>query len=204
MKKVCIIDYGSGNVTSVKNALEYLGVSTSVSNSKSIINNSSHIILPGVGSYATTLQKLKKKVDLNFLEKQVLEKGKFFLGICVGMQILSTTGNEFVESKGLNWIPGTVKKINSKNLILPHVGWNNLRIKAKNPLVEKNKILNNFYFVHSYKFTCKNKKNIIAQVKYGEIFDAVIQKDNIFGVQFHPEKCLKNGLSILKQFSLIN
>ena len=117
MKKVCIIDYGSGNVTSVKNALEYLGVSTSVSNSKSIINNSSHIILPGVGSYATTLQKLKKKVDLNFLEKQVLEKGKFFLGICVGMQILSTTGNEFVESKGLNWIPGTVKKINSKNLI---------------------------------------------------------------------------------------
>ena len=204
MKKVCIIDYGSGNVTSVKNALEYLGVSTSVSNSKSIINNSSHIILPGVGSYATTLQKLKKKVDLNFLEKQVLEKGKFFLGICVGMQILSTTGNEFVESKGLNWIPGTVKKINSKNLILPHVGWNNLRIKAKNPLVEKNKILNNFYFVHSYKFTCKNKKNIIAQVKYGEIFDAVIQKDNIFGVQFHPEKCLKNGLNILKQFSLIN
>jgi len=204
MKKVCIIDYGSGNVTSVKNALEYLGVSTSVSNSKSIINNSSHIILPGVGSYATTLQKLKKKVDLNFLEKQVLEKGKFFLGICVGMQILSTTGNEFVESKGLNWIPGTVKKINSKNLILPHVGWNNLRIKAKNPLVEKNKILNNFYFVHSYKFTCKNKKNIIAQVKYGEIFDAVIQKDNIFGVQFHPEKSQKQGLEILKNFSKIN
>ena len=204
MKKVCIIDYGSGNVTSVKNALEYLGVSTSVSNSKSIINNSSHIILPGVGSYATPLQKLKKKVDLNFLEKQVLEKGKFFLGICVGMQILSTTGNEFVESKGLNWIPGTVKKINSKNLILPHVGWNNLRIKAKNPLVEKNKILNNFYFVHSYKFTCKNKKNIIAQVKYGEIFDAVIQKDNIFGVQFHPEKSQKQGLEILKNFSKIN
>ena len=204
MKKVCIIDYGSGNVTSVKNALEYLGVSTSVSNSKSIINNSSHIILPGVGSYATTLQKLKKKVDLNFLEKQVLEKGKFFLGICVGMQILSTTGNEFVESKGLNWIPGTVKKINSKNLILPHVGWNNLRIKAKNPLVEKIKILNNFYFVHSYKFTCKNKKNIIAQVKYGEIFDAVIQKDNIFGVQFHPEKSQKQGLEILKNFSKIN
>ena len=200
MKKVCIIDYGSGNVTSVKNALEYLGVSTSVSNSKSIINNSSHIILPGVGSYATTLQKLKKKVDLNFLEKQVLEKGKFFLGICVGMQILSTTGNEFVESKGLNWIPGTVKKINSKNLILPHVGWNNLRIKAKNPLVEKNKILNNFYFVHSYKFTCKNKKNIIAQVKYGEIFDAVIQKDNIFGVQFHPEKSQNNGTKIIKNF----
>ena len=200
MKKVCIIDYGSGNVTSVKNALEYLGVSTSVSNSKSIINNSSHIILPGVGSYATTLQKLKKKVDLNFLEKQVLEKGKFFLGICVGMQILSTTGNEFVESKGLNWIPGTVKKINSKNLILPHVGWNNLRIKAKNPLVEKNKILNNFYFVHSYKFTCKNKKNIIAQVKYGEIFDAVIQKDNIFGVQFHPEKSQSSGLKLLRNF----
>ena len=138
------------------------------------------------------------------MEKQVLEKGKFFLGICVGMQILSTTGNEFVESKGLNWIPGTVKKINSKNLILPHVGWNNLRIKAKNPLVEKNKILNNFYFVHSYKFTCKNKKNIIAQVKYGEIFDAVIQKDNIFGVQFHPEKSQKQGLEILKNFSKIN
>ena len=79
-----------------------------------------------------------------------------------------------------------------------------LRIKAKNPLVEKNKILNNFYLVHSYKFTCKNKKNIIAQVKYGEIFDAVIQKDNIFGVQFHPEKSQKQGLEILKNFSKIN
>jgi len=199
MKKICILDFGSGNIQSLKVSINFLGINCKVSNLKKDIENSSHIILPGVGSYKTVLNKLKDKVDLKFLEDQILSKGKYLLGICVGMQILSTMGTEHGTSNGLNWIPGKVYKIKKKNLILPHVGWNEVNFSKDNKLMV-NKKDNTFYFTHSYIFKTKNKKSVLGKTFYGENFDSIIGRDNIYGVQFHPEKSQKNGLKLLQNF----
>ena len=140
MKKVCILDYGSGNVQSLKVSINFLDIDCKVSNLKKDIKNATHVLLPGVGSYKKAFTKLKKKFDIDFLNQQIVEKGKCFLGICVGMQILSTTGSEHGLCNGLNWIPGTVSKIKSKNLILPHVGWNEVKFKQKNRILTNDEI----------------------------------------------------------------
>ena len=199
MKKVCILDYGSGNVQSLKVAINFLDIDCKVSNSKKDIKNASHLLLPGVGSYKKAFTKLKKKFDIDFLNQQIVEKGKCFLGICVGMQILSTTGLEHGLCNGLNWIPGTVSKIKSKNLILPHVGWNEVRFKQKNRVLTNEKF-NTFYFTHSYAFKSSDKTSVLGSTFYGENFDSVVNKNNIYGVQFHPEKSQTNGLFFLKNF----
>ena len=199
MKKICILDFGSGNIQSLKVSINYLDISCKVSSLKKDIDNSSHIILPGVGSYKTVLNKLKNKIDLKFLESQILSKGKYLLGICVGMQILSSEGTEHGKSIGLNWIPGKVDKIKKKDLILPHVGWNEVNFSKDNKLMIS-KEDNIFYFTHSYIFKAKNKKNVLGKTFYGENFDSIIGKDNIYGVQFHPEKSQKNGLKLLQNF----
>ena len=129
MIKVCILDYGSGNVRSVQNLLQHLKVKSTISNKNSVIQKSTHIILPGVGAFGESIKKLKKKIDLKFLEKQVLINKKPFLGICVGMQLLADIGEEFGIHSGLGWIKGKVVKIKSK--ILPHIGWNEINIKKK-------------------------------------------------------------------------
>ena len=199
MKKICILDYGSGNIQSLKVSINFLGTDCKVSSLKKDIESSSHIILPGVGSYKKVLTKLKEKIDIDFLEKQIITKGKYFIGICVGMQILSTTGSEHGLCKGLDWISGKVDKIKNKGLTLPHVGWNEVDFKQNNKL-PYNKSSNAFYFTHSYAFKCLNKKNVLGTTCYGEVFDSAINKDNIYGVQFHPEKSQKNGLAFLKKF----
>ena len=120
MKKVCIIDYGSGNVASVFNVINFLGYDCKITNDLNDIQNSSHIILPGVGSYSAAMKKINEKLSISDLENEILIKKKPFLGICVGMQILSTCGYEFGECKGLNWISGVVKKVDNPKL--PHIG----------------------------------------------------------------------------------
>ena len=199
MKKICILDYGSGNIQSLKVSINFLDIDCKVSNSKKDIENASHVILPGVGFYRKALEKLKKKIDLDFLNQQIISKGKYFLGICVGMQVLSTTGSENGLSYGLNWIPGKVNKIKCKNIILPHVGWNDVNFKKHSKFLADIK-LNTFYFTHSYAFKCLNKSNILGSTFYGKTFDSIINKNNVYGVQFHPEKSQKSGLSFLKNF----
>jgi glutamine amidotransferase len=196
--KVCILDYGSGNVASVYNMIKFLGYECKVTNETKYIKNSSHIILPGVGSYAAAMKKLKKAVNLDELEIEVIKKKKPFLGICVGMQILSSFGFEFEESKGLNWIPGVVKKIQNKKL--PHIGWNNINIKKESNLLNKIDPDHNFYFVNSYHLIPDNKENVIATTNYKQDICSIIQKKNIVGVQFHPEKSQKSGQLLLKNF----
>ena len=153
MKKVCIIDYGSGNVASVFNVIKFLGYDYEVTNDLNFIRNSSHIILPGVGSYSAAMKKLKEKVSINDLENEVLIK-ETILGICVGMQILSSYGYEFEKFNGLNWISEKVCKIDNHKL--PHIGWNNIKTK-KSTLLNNLDIDYNFYFVNSFHFIQKTK-----------------------------------------------
>ena len=197
MIKVCILDYGSGNVRSVQNLIQHLKVKSIISNKNLDIKRCSHIILPGVGAFGESIKKLKKKIDLKYLEKEVLINKKPFLGICVGMQLLAETGEEFGKFKGLGWIEGKVVKLKSK--ILPHIGWNDIIIKKEN-LIFNNLNEKDFYFVNSFHFNVKNKKLILANTKYHNNFCSVVNKENIYGVQFHPEKSQNNGKQIIKNF----
>lgn len=198
MSKICILDCGSGNIASVYNVIKYLELDCTITNEKNIIKNASHIILPGVGAYSSLMNKLRKNIDIETLETEVLIKQKFFLGICVGMQILSTTGYEFKECKGLNWIEGNVKIIDNNKL--PHIGWNSVNLIKKCEITENLEDNQDFYFVNSFFFENKNNENVIAKTQYNQIFSSIIQKKNIFGVQFHPEKSQKAGQLLIKNF----
>ena len=197
---IAILDYGSGNLKSVMNIFEYLGYNVKISKNLSELDSSSHIILPGVGSYNSCAKKLEKNIGIKLLKDQVITKNKPLLGICVGMQILSTFGKEYSECSGLNFIPGVVDKLEVTNVPLPQIGWNTINIKKQNILLEG--IPNNadFYFVHSYKFQLESNDNIIATTKYEKEFSSIINHKNIYGVQFHPEKSQLNGMKLLKNF----
>lgn len=199
MSKVCIMDYGSGNVKSVYNLVKHLGYETVISNSKYEIQKATHLILPGVGSFASAMSKIKSNIPLNILNVDVLDKKKPILGICVGMQVMANKGYENGENIGLGWIDGTVRKINVSNSPLPHIGWNNIIIKKKSKLTSYLDKVNDFYFVHSYAYNTE-RDYIIAETDYEEQFPSIIKKDNIYGVQFHPEKSQKAGQQLLKNF----
>ena len=198
-KKICILDYGSGNVASVLNLLKKLKCDAKVSNQPSDINQSTHIILPGVGAFGESMNKIKKNIPLKVLENEVFNNKKPFLGICVGMQVLAEKGFEFGEKEGLGWIGGTVEKLKAR--VLPHVGWNDITILKKSLIFSNIKDLENFYFVNSYAFKAKDKELIIAKTKYeSEEFCTALQKNNIFGVQFHPEKSQDAGQNLIENF----
>ena len=207
---VLIIDYGSGNIKSVYNSVKKtlnnynMSIEVKVSNNLLDIKNSSKIILPGVGSFNQCMDRINKIEDLfGALNDQIITKKKPFLGICVGMQILADYGYENKKTKGLSWINGEVKSLknftdHSQNLKIPHMGWNNLSANTKTiDLLYNITDEDQFYFVHSYFFDIKNKKNIICNTKYGIDIPAIINNDNIFGFQFHPEKSGSSGLKIL-------
>jgi glutamine amidotransferase len=201
MTKVCLLDYGSGNIRSVYNLIKFLGYNCQISNNDQVIKNSSHIILPGVGAYEAAMKKIKNKISIKNLENEIFIKKKFFLGICVGMQILSEKSSEFGNSQGLGWIKGDVKKIKSK--ILPHIGWNEIIIKKNSQIINNIDNKTDFYFVNSYHFDVEDNKLIIAKTKYGESFCSILQKDNIFGAQFHPEKSQESGKIFIKNFLML-
>ena len=194
---VCIIDYGSGNVNSIKSALDILGKKSIISKNKKEIELSSHLILPGVGSFSNAISLLKKNIDLNFLENEVLTKQKPILGICVGMQIMANKGYEFGEHLGLGWVPGYVDKLDT-NLRLPHVGWNEVKLTQNRIVSESEKP--SYYFTHSFEFIAKDRDNVCGTTSYGKEFDVIISNKNIYGVQFHPEKSQKDGLKLLNKF----
>ena len=196
--KVCILDYGSGNVASVYNLLNRLDYKAKISNNSSDIKDSSHIILPGVGAFGASIERIRNKIEINLLEDEVKIKKKLFLGICVGMQILADKGFEFGEHDGLGWIEGTVEKIKAK--VLPHIGWNNIQVKKQSPIFSNIENSKDFYFVNSYAFNVKDKNLIISETSYGSTFCSAVQKDNIFGVQFHPEKSQKAGQLVMHNF----
>ena len=200
-KKICIVNYGCGNTKSIENALKFLGYNAFISNQVKDIKKSTHLILPGVGSFSNAMAKIKLNLNLKIIEKEVLEKNKPILGICVGMQIMSSYGFEFKKTKGLNWIDGSVVKMKNKPNIVPEVGWNNLIIHLKkNKLFERIDERDYFYFVHSFNFKTLKKKEILASTNYNDKFTSIVYKKNIVGVQFHPEKSQSSGLRLLKNF----
>jgi len=196
-EKVCIVDYGSGNQKSLFNLISYMNFDVIISCEFNDIKNSTHLLLFGVGSYPSLMKKLREKNLINVLSEQVLIKKKPFLGICVGMQILSTKGLEFYETDGLNWIQGEVRLL-STNLKMPHIGWNNIKIINSGLDLKINNF--DFYFLHSYVFDVINKSEVIAITEYGEYFPSIVNKENIWGFQFHPEKSQVAGQLILKNF----
>ena len=203
MENICILDYGTGNIHSLMNILSNLSISYKYSNKKKDIQNASHLILPGVGAFDTAYKKAIKFLPMEVIHDEIFNKSKPILGICVGMQIMASYGEEGKGSEGFNWIEGKVIKIVAKNLSLPHVGWNNI-IKNKNSIITDGLDNEDFYFLNSYYFNVKNKKHIIAYTKYGIKFPSIIQNNNIYGVQFHPEKSQMNGKKILINFIKTN
>ena len=197
---ICILNYGSGNVRSVYNVLKFLGYNATISNNKADIQNASHLILPGVGAFNSSMKKILDTIPMDILEDQVIKNGKPFLGICVGMQVLADSGDEGGESQGLGWVSGVVKKIETDQAPLPHIGWNNIKVTQDTELFNGLKKVNDFYFVHSYAFCKIKEENILAKVDYESSIAAAINKDNIYGVQFHPEKSQRAGQLILKNF----
>ena len=211
MNLLTIIDYGCGNIRSVYNAFNLISEQKKlrivISSNKSDIDKSSHLVLPGVGSYETCINGLRNSNLIDSILKKVNIEKKPFLGICVGMQMLASKGFENGEFIGLNWIKGNVKKIKKSHELLkiPHMGWNNLLIKKENSFIKKlkKKIDNpsiSAYFVHSYNFETEDSKNKIMTTNYGQEITAMVSKENIIGVQFHPEKSHKFGIKFLETF----
>ncbi len=202
--KTVIIDYGAGNVESVVNALRLVGGDEEivVSNKISDIRSANHLILPGVGAFGDCVNGLKSIEGLlSEIRKQVLTEKKPFLGICVGMQVLASIGYENGEHQGLGFINGKVEKISAKEgLKIPHMGWNDIVVRSDHAVLKNIKNGEHFYFANSYHFICQNENNVLAQVEYGTKMSVVVAKDNIVGVQFHPEKSGEAGLALLKNF----
>jgi len=213
---VVILDYGSGNIKSVYNSVKKTlqnfenKCHVKVSNNVFDLKNADKIILPGVGSFNQCMQNISKtNYLLETLTNEIINKQKPFLGICVGMQILANYGYEIKKTKGLSWISGNVKSLNNyvdnkKDIKIPHMGWNNLNIRNNSKIFQNINNIDQFYFVHSYFFDVKDNKNIICDTYYGIKIPAIIQKDNIFGFQFHPEKSGNSGLKILNNWLKIS
>lgn len=198
---IVIIDYGIGNTHSVSNAIKYLGYKNIIiSDDEKKIQKADALILPGVGAFDECISNLKnRKLDLILNEAVIINK-KPILGICVGMQLLATCSEENGLHNGLDWIKGAVKKIIvPKPLAVPHVGWNDVITMNENILFNRNIENSNFYFDHSYHFVC-DEKYIAGYCDYGTRITAAVQMENIFGVQFHPEKSQTNGLKLFRSF----
>lgn len=195
---IAIIDYGAGNIFSVKNALDYLGLESKLTNDKQEIINADALILPGVGAFPTAMKMLNDSGLVDTIKVEAYKKP--FLGICLGMQLMFEKGYEFEECDGLGLISGSVEKIISPNLSVPHMGWNKLEKLNDCELLDGLGDDSYVYFVHSYKAICDDK-NIVAFCEYGNKVPALVYDGNMaYGAQFHPEKSGDTGLRILKNF----
>ena len=200
--KVVIVDYGLGNLWSVRNAFEFVGADVIVSSDPSRVSRGDCLILPGVGNFGSGMQNLYARGLVTALNDAVLGRQVPLLGICLGMQLLADESEEAPGVPGLGWIPGKVVKFRDKSLRLPHMGFNTvsppLGITSVFPTV--NNQAPDFYFVHSYCFSPSNEDHILARTNYGSEFISAVQKDRIIGVQFHPEKSQSSGLRLISNF----
>lgn len=195
---IAIIDYGAGNIFSVKNALDYLGLENCLTSDKDFIKSADKIILPGVGAFPSTMKMLENSGLVETIKSEATKKP--FLGICLGMQLIFEKGYEFEECDGLGLIKGSVNKMENTDLIIPHMGWNKLEVLNNCRLLDGLGDNEYVYFVHSYKAECDDK-NISAYCEYDGRVPALVHDGKyVYGAQFHPEKSGETGLKILKNF----
>ena len=199
--QIGVIDYDMGNIMSVFNALNYLGYTKlELVNSPEQIQKSEILILPGVGAFSDAMDKLRERKLIEPLNKHVSEK-KPIIGICLGMQLFFEYSYEGKGSNGLGWLPGEVKRLDLKDEYrVPHMGWDNIKVRESCNLFEDTKNDDDFYFVHSFQLKVKKKNHLIAATDYGIMITAVVGRDNMIGTQFHPEKSQGMGLRLIQNF----
>ena len=202
-----IIDYRSGNLHSAQKAFEKITASNNlgsvvVTSDPKIISSADRLVLPGDGAFPSCKAELMSSEAYEAMVYCAVEKSRPFLGICVGMQLMATKSYEYQETEGLGWIDGEVKKINpkDKSLKIPHMGWNTLNIESKHPVLRSIHNGDHVYFVHSFQMILKKQKQRLAHSDYGTDITAVVGKDNMVGLQFHPEKSGQTGLKMIENF----
>ena len=195
-----IIDYGAGNLQSVRNALDFLGSPSAVTADPDEIRKADRVILPGVGAFGDAMERLKAS-GLDEAVKEFIKAGKPFLGICLGMQLLFESSEESPGVEGLGVIRGGFVKIpKADGIKIPHMGWNSITAVKENRLLKGTGNEPFVYFVHSYYMQCAEPDAVLAYTEYGRRLDIAVERDNVFATQFHPEKSGETGMTILKNF----
>lgn len=207
MSRVAIVDYGINNVRSVRNAVDYCGYDPVVTHDAAEIEAASHVILPGVGAFGDAMNNIRARGIDEILDRHVREKGKPFLAVCLGMQLLAQTSEEHADDdaphRGLGWFDADVLRLkpNDPALKIPHMGWNTVAKQREHPVIAN--ISNGnlaFYFVHSFAMRCNNAGDVVALAQYGQPVTAIIAKDNVVATQFHPEKSQDSGIELVGNF----
>lgn len=195
---IAIVDYGAGNIFSVKNAMDYLGLPAELTSKADDIRNADGIILPGVGAFPWAMNMLTKSGLVEVIKEEAVKKP--FLGICLGMQLIFSKGYEFEETDGLGLIDGQVRLMTPEGLSIPHIGWNRLEKNRECALLNGLGDDEYVYFVHSYAAECADE-DVAAYCEYGNRVTALVNRGTVYGAQFHPEKSGKTGLKILSNFA---
>jgi len=201
---LCIVNYGSGNISAISNICRREKISHMIVDKPRDLAQGSHFLLPGVGAFDPTMETLQSSGLLAGLEEQVCELGKPIMGICVGMHLLADSSEEG-SLPGLGWIPGKVKRIDTRTLNQfphsPHMGWNSVDIVREHEVLKGIDAELGYYFLHGYYFDAENSTDVLATVTFGGQLPCLVQKSNVIGAQFHPEKSHLNGICLLNNFA---
>lgn len=202
---VAIVDYGAGNLASVAAAVEKVGFSATVTADPDTLRSADKLILPGVGAFGDGMQNMRERGLVDVLNSLVLDCKMPVLGICLGFQLIAKSSSEFGDHEGLGWVDATVQRLEPDDAALrvPHVGWNELYQVKDSPLFADIEDEGLFYYVHSYKLVPASQDIVIGECDYGGRFTAAVQQDNIYAVQFHPEKSQLGGLALLKNYLMM-
>jgi glutamine amidotransferase len=199
---IAIVEYGMGNVRSLRNAFEYIGEDVIVTADPAALDDADRIVLPGVGAFGDAMRAIAERGLEPVLQRQARELNKPVLGVCLGMQLIALSSVEHGEHRGLGWIDAEIRRLEVlRPLKVPHVGWNTISFDPADPLFHGIKTGEaNFYFVHSFHMVCYQSVDVIARADYGSPVTAVVRSGNITATQFHPEKSQDNGLTLLRNW----
>ncbi|MFW5999350.1 MAG: imidazole glycerol phosphate synthase subunit HisH [Halanaerobiaceae bacterium] len=201
---IAVIDYGVGNLGSVIKALKYIGAEVKLTGNPEIIREAGGVVLPGVGAFGEGMKNLRER-GLEEVVRETSEEGKPLLGICLGLQLFASYSEEAPDVEGLGLIKGTVRRFDENKVEkIPHMGWNQVKFTREDPLFASVRDESNFYFVHGYYVDPRNEDVVLGLTEYGDVkFTSVVARDNLWGIQCHPEKSSKIGLKVLKNYTRV-